>query len=64
MKKSNTSTAKTTARTQFVARDVMAETYLIQPNQSRVSAFRTAPRAYYVNADGSISTRREMDYFK
>jgi hypothetical protein len=61
---SNTSSTENTTRMQMTARDVMGARYLTQTNQSRVSAFRNAARAYYVNADGSVSTRREMDYFK
>jgi len=47
----------------LTAQEVAKAQYLHQP-KSRVAQFKSAPRAYKVNPDGSISTRFDLEYFK
>lgn len=55
-------TPKQTPR-DFTAKEVASSSYLIKA-PTRVAQFKSAPRAYKVNPDGSISTRFDLEYFK
>ena len=52
--KTKTKTQQTQPQRAVTARDVLSASYLI-PTQSRVTTWRTAPTAYRVNPDGSVS---------
>jgi hypothetical protein len=46
----------------FTSKEVLQAPYLAMP-ASRTQTFKTNPRAYKVNPDGSISSAWELNYF-
>jgi len=46
----------------FTSKEVLQASYLTKP-ASRTQTFKTNPRAYKVNTDGSISSAWELNYF-
>lgn len=51
-----------TKQAPFTAQEVLAAKYLWK-QPSATYQFKTNPRAYAVNKDGTVSSVRELDYF-
>ena len=54
---------QTKQSTPFTAKEVLVAKYLYKA-PSKTYQFKTSPTAYYVNKDGSVSSKWELDYFK
>jgi hypothetical protein len=58
-----TKQTQTQTKTQFTAAEIIKAKYIKQNTNSRTHQFKTNPRAYKINPDGSISSAWELAFF-